>query len=60
MISTAQNFRHRAMAAEQAAREATSRASRKEWEQIAIEWHALASRCDQSEQSGDTLELELE
>jgi hypothetical protein len=60
MSNTAQSYRRRAMAAEQAAREATSRESRKEWEQIAIAWHALASRTEQGEQSGGELELELE
>ncbi|RTL50875.1 MAG: hypothetical protein EKK40_12285 [Bradyrhizobiaceae bacterium] len=37
-------FRLRAIAAEQWAHEATDPAVRSEWEQIAIEWHAMASR----------------
>jgi hypothetical protein len=37
-------FRLRALAAEKSARESNCDVRKMEWEQIAIEWHAMASR----------------
>ncbi|MGO9359262.1 MAG: hypothetical protein ACLP1D_16620 [Xanthobacteraceae bacterium] len=58
MKETSERFRRRAVSAEQTARSAPTPAIRKEWEQIAIEWHALASLEVVSQETSDILEIE--
>jgi hypothetical protein len=58
MKETSERFRRRAVSAEQTARYAPTPAIRKEWEQIAIEWHALASLDVASQEMSDILEVQ--
>jgi hypothetical protein len=58
MTQPSQTFRHRAFSAELAARNAPAASLRKEWEQIAIEWHALASIEDVGREMNDLLVVE--
>ena len=44
MINVPEKYRHKALACEGFARNATDRAIRDAWAEIAIEWHALAHR----------------
>jgi hypothetical protein len=50
-------FRLRAIQSEQRARDASDPLIKGEWEELAIEWHALASAATQS--SGDDDQIEF-
>ena len=47
MIDISAMYRLKALACEKAAREASDKATKLEWEELAIEWHALAHRIEQ-------------
>jgi hypothetical protein len=42
MIEPSSTYRFRALASEQRAREASDPAIKKEWEELAIQWHLIA------------------
>jgi hypothetical protein len=44
MIDIPEKYRLKAIASERSAKDATDSATRSAWEEIAIEWHALANR----------------
>jgi hypothetical protein len=44
MTNIVEKYRLKALASEGLARDATDRATREAWSEIAIEWHALANR----------------
>ena len=46
MINSADKYRHKAFACEKLGREACDAEIRAAWVEIAIEWHALASRIE--------------
>jgi hypothetical protein len=48
----AQRYRLKALASEQFSRDATDRAIRAAWVEIAIEWHALSNRAAQEYHEG--------
>ena len=47
MIDISERYRLKALVSERNARDATDLATRAAWEEIAIEWHALANRAVQ-------------
>jgi hypothetical protein len=42
-LSRTDNYRMKAIACEQQASDASNPTSKKDWEELAIEWHAMAS-----------------
>jgi hypothetical protein len=52
MINVLEKYRHKALACEGFARNATDPATREAWAEIAIEWHALAHRTAQETELG--------
>ena len=50
MINIPGKYRHKALACEGLARNATDPATREAWAEIAIEWHALANRASDQPQ----------
>ena len=57
MIDISEKYRLKALACEQFAKDATDAATRSAWTEIAIEWHALASRT--THESGKTTNRNL-
>jgi hypothetical protein len=51
MTNIPEKYRHKALACEGFARNATDPATRDAWVEIAIEWHALAHRASDESQS---------
>lgn len=54
MTNIPEKYRHKALACEGFARNATDPATRDAWVEIAIEWHALAHRASDESQSVST------
>jgi hypothetical protein len=44
MEATAEGYRERAFSCEKMAEEATDQAIRKQWEELAIQWHYMANQ----------------
>jgi hypothetical protein len=44
MIAKSEEYRARALECEQCAKQATDKAIRRQWEDLAIQWHAMANQ----------------